>query len=114
MATAHHETAAPPPAVQVDVHLGPEDLARALEADVRAGLTASPIVLRGYYSQTFRPEHHNFGAEYIFEPRLEPGMGADILAELEAANIQFLYLAQGDSSIEAWVLGLDGILRPLE
>jgi L-histidine N-alpha-methyltransferase len=28
--------------VKLDVHLGPDDLARALETDVRAGLTASP------------------------------------------------------------------------
>ena len=31
--------------VKIDVHLGPDDLAHALEADVRAGLTASPKAL---------------------------------------------------------------------
>ena len=31
--------------VTVDVHLAPDDRARALEADVRAGLTASPKTL---------------------------------------------------------------------
>ncbi len=35
--------------VKIDVHLGPDDLARALEADVRAGLTASPKTLPPKY-----------------------------------------------------------------
>ena len=37
------------PTVQVDVHLGPDDLARALETDVRAGLSASPKELPPKY-----------------------------------------------------------------
>jgi len=39
----------PSAAVRVDVHLGPDDLRRALEADVRAGLTASPKELPPKY-----------------------------------------------------------------
>lgn len=44
-------TAAAPlePEVRVDVHLGPADLRRALEADVRAGLTATPKELPPKY-----------------------------------------------------------------
>jgi len=37
------------PAVRVDVHLGPDDLADALRADVRTGLTASPKELPPKY-----------------------------------------------------------------
>ena len=37
------------------------------------GLTSEPIVLRGYYSQTYLPGHHNFWESFIFEPRLEEG-----------------------------------------
>jgi len=55
------------------------------------GLTTQPIVLHGYYSQTFHPFHHNFGEEFLFEPRLEPGISQSILDELEAKNIQLIY-----------------------
>jgi hypothetical protein len=55
------------------------------------GLTTQPIVLHGYYSQTFHPFHHNFGEEFLFEPRLEPGISQSVLDELEAKNIQLIY-----------------------
>jgi hypothetical protein len=56
------------------------------------GLTTEPIVLRSYWSQTFSATH-NLGQEnFIFEPRLEPGLPATQLAELNGANIGLLYL----------------------
>ena len=55
------------------------------------GLTSEPIVLRGWYSQTYRPEHHNFTEHFIFEPQLEPGLAPAVLAELNALNVQFIY-----------------------
>ena len=77
------------------------------------GLTTQPIVLTNYYSQTYRPGHHNFTEEFIFEPRLEPGLPAATLAELNAANIQFLYTMWGDVNARIHVLGLDQKLRRL-
>ena len=62
---------------------------------------------------TYRPGHHNFTEEFIFEPRLEPGLPAATLAELAAANIQFFYLHFGFSETVINVLGLDGKLRRL-
>lgn len=59
------------------------------------GLTAEPIVLHDYYSQTYHPFHHNFVEEYLFEPALEPGIPQATLAELEAAGIQFIYVRAG-------------------
>jgi hypothetical protein len=56
------------------------------------GLTTSPIVLTNAYSQTYGPGHHNFSEEFIFEPRLEPGLSPATLAELQAANIQLIYV----------------------
>jgi len=56
------------------------------------GLTAQPIVLKGYYSQTYRPGHHNFWEEFIFEPALEPGMASEILQELESKKIRRIYV----------------------
>lgn len=77
------------------------------------GLTTQPIVLTGYYSQTYRPGHHNFTEEFIFEPRLEPGLPAATLAELQAVNIQFLHVHFGFTETEINVAGLDQKLRKL-
>ena len=77
------------------------------------GLTTQPIVLTGYYSQTYRPEHHNFTEKFIFEPRLEPGISAATLAELEAANILFLHVTAGEPDRPMVVCGFDQQLRKL-
>ena len=77
------------------------------------GLTTQPIVLTGYYSQTYRPGHHNFTEEFIFEPRLEPGLSAATLAELQAANIQMLHVHLGFTEDEINVVGLDQKMRKL-
>jgi hypothetical protein len=77
------------------------------------GLTAEPIVLRGYYSQTYGPSHHNFGEEFVFEPRLEPGLSVDQRNELEAANIRLVYVAGSwlDDLWRVFILGSDGQVR---
>ncbi len=56
------------------------------------GLTTDPIVLHGYYSQTYRPGHHNFSEQFLFEPRLEPGIPQDTLDELEAQDIRLIHV----------------------
>ena len=56
------------------------------------GYTTEPIVLYGYYSQTYRPEHHNLIEHYLFEPRLEPGMSQTILDELQAGDIRLIHM----------------------
>ncbi len=56
------------------------------------GLTQVPIVLKGYYSQTLHPEHHNFVEHFLFEPRLEPGIAPETLKELEALDVRLVYL----------------------
>jgi Pyruvate phosphate dikinase, AMP/ATP-binding domain len=78
------------------------------------GLTNEPIVLQGYYSQTYRPEHHNFGESFIFEPRLEEGISSEALAELISANIQLLHcVRRASGGIEISALGFDGQFRRL-
>ena len=79
------------------------------------GLTAEPIVLRGYYSQSYRPGHHNFSETFLFEPRLEPGISAATLNELNAKDIQQIYLFWGgaDSQTFIYVAGADGNFKPL-
>lgn len=56
------------------------------------GYTAEPIVLHGYYSQTYGPMHHNFSEHFLFEPRLEPGISPSILQQLGARNIRLIHL----------------------
>jgi hypothetical protein len=87
-------------------------LVRFMETRI-TGLTTQPIVLTNYYSQTYRPGHHNFTEEFIFEPRLEPGLPASALAELNAANIQLIHAKWGVNPAVIDVLGLDQKLRGL-
>ena len=56
------------------------------------GLTTQPIVLKGWYAQTFRPQHHNFSEDFMFEPALEEGIAPAILQELAAKDIQALVM----------------------
>jgi hypothetical protein len=56
------------------------------------GYTTESIILHGYYSQTYRPEHHNIKEHFLFEPRLEPGISQDILDELQAQDIRLIHL----------------------
>lgn len=78
------------------------------------GLTTNPIVLRGYYSQTYRPGHHNFYEEFVFEPRLEDGIDSTTLAELQAANIRMIHFwTSGPNQGRVKVIGFDGVIRDL-
>jgi len=56
------------------------------------GLTRAPIVLRGEYSQTYGPTHHNFTEYFLFEPQLEEGIASEILAELRAKDVRYIQL----------------------
>jgi hypothetical protein len=77
-----------------------------------SGLAAAPIVLRGFFSQSFRPDHHNFGADYIFEPRLEPGLPASVAAELLAKDVVYLFVDDQDGGeVQIWIGGKNGALR---
>ncbi|MHC4329312.1 MAG: PEP/pyruvate-binding domain-containing protein [Planctomycetota bacterium] len=66
------------------------------------GYTSEPIVLHGWYSQTYRPKHHNFGEHFMFEPRLEPGVSQQILDELAAQDIRLIHLFLDEFDIE-WI-----------
>lgn len=77
------------------------------------GLTREPIELRGYFSQTYRPGHHNFTEEFIFEPALEPGLGESILAELAEKNVRLIHLTTGLQDAPMRILGFDDAFRNL-
>lgn len=80
------------------------------------GLTGEPIVLRGYYSQTYRPEHHNFTENFLFEPALEEGIPPAILDELRGKDIRQIYVFWGGNEMESaiYVAGESGVFRPLK
>jgi hypothetical protein len=76
------------------------------------GLTSEPLVLRDDFAQTYRPQHHNFIEDFVFEPRLDPGVSPEVLAELDALNIRALIVSVGnvvDAPIVFW--GLDDRFR---
>ena len=78
------------------------------------GLTTDPIVLRGDFAQTYRPGHHNFSEEFVFDPWLEPGIASAILEELASKNVRAVLLSGNpwDSQATGYVWGLDGRIRP--
>lgn len=82
----------------------------AWDATTITGLTTNPIVLRGWWSQTYRPEHHNFGSNFIFDPWLEEGIDSATLDELTTLDIRYLYIAPDRTF---YAVGLDGTLRTL-
>jgi hypothetical protein len=79
------------------------------------GFTTAPMILRGDFSQTYHPGHHNFWEEFLFDPWLEPGIPATQLEELRVANIRAILVTRGDGfpPDTLAVLGWDGKLRPL-
>ena len=73
------------------------------------GLTTEPITLQGDYSQTYRPGHHNFFEQFLFEPGLESGLAPQILDELYAQNIRQIYFIShpNQPSSQIVTLGFD-------
>jgi hypothetical protein len=81
---------------------------------VITGLVSRPITLRGEYSQTYHPGHHNFWEEFIFDPHLEAGMDPGILTELASRNIRAVVgSVTFDETQGMWIWGLDDRLRDL-
>jgi hypothetical protein len=66
------------------------------EGTTITGLISKPIVLKGWWSQSFRPGHHNFDEDFMFEPGLEENLPADVAAELAAKDIQALVLLHAE------------------
>ena len=86
-------------------------LLRIVESRI-SGLTTEPIVLRGYWSQTYGNIHSHDYEHFIFEPRLEPGLPSTQLAELAAADIVQIYInGNGGEDAALVLIGQDGTLR---
>lgn len=80
------------------------------ESTTITGLLPEPIVLTGYYSQTYRPGHHNFTEEFIFEPGLDENLPAAQRSALQTAGIQALHITGGLAAAPAFVLSTAGSL----
>jgi hypothetical protein len=81
-----------------------------------SGLTSQPLVLSGYYSQTYCPMRHNISEEFLFEPQLEEGISSSLIQELNAADVQLIYfktdsLFGGSPMVQ--LVGFDGNVRDL-
>ncbi|MBT4901917.1 MAG: hypothetical protein HON54_08425 [Verrucomicrobia bacterium] len=76
------------------------------------GLLDNPLVLKGWFSQTYAPGHHNFWEEFIFEPSMEEGISEELLAELEEADVKRIYVfIERWRSSNAMIIGFDGEAR---
>ena len=77
------------------------------------GLTVEPIILKGYFSQTYRPGHHNFWEDFVFEPSLDEELNSSKSSELQKKNVRQILLftdpwGQGGA---IKIIGLNGNLR---
>jgi len=77
------------------------------------GIGASTALLRGYFSQTYRPEHHNFTEGFIFDPHLEEGIDAGVVAAWDTAGIQALVVPPTFTTPRFKVLTMDDELIDL-
>jgi hypothetical protein len=85
---------------------------KAWKATTITGLTGEPLVLKGWFSQTYAPGHHNFWEEFIFEPSMEEGISAEVLAELEDADVKQIYIFNDRGrSANAMIIGFNGKAR---
>ena len=85
---------------------------KAWKETVITGITEEPISLKGWYSQTYAPGHHNFWEEFIFEPSKEEGISGEKLAELEDNDVKLIYLfIDRGRSADAYIIGFDDEAR---
>jgi hypothetical protein len=69
------------------------------------GLTTEPVVLHGWYSQTYKPEHHNFTEHFIFDPFLDPDVPEYQLNELRDRGVRLIHIYAGYDEPEIYFYG---------
>lgn len=77
------------------------------------GIGTTAARLQGYFSQTYRPEHHNFTEGFIFDPHLEEGIAQEVLEAWDAAGIRALVAPPGFDQPPFMVLTAEGQLTEL-
>jgi hypothetical protein len=78
-----------------------------------SGLTPTPLVLQGYYSQTYSPGHHNFYEDFLFEPQLENGLPQEQLEALRSRNIRWILASVSFDRTWLYAVGFDGTVKRL-
>ena len=85
---------------------------KAWKETVITGLTEGPISLKGWYSQTYAPGHHNFWEEFLLEPSKEEGISEEQLEELEDNDVKLIYIfIDRGRSANAYIIGFDDEAR---
>ena len=64
------------------------------------GLTTVPVVLRGHFSQSYSPGHHNFTEQFIFDPWLERGLLPHQRVELDAQDIRLIFVQASANDVD--------------
>lgn len=85
----------------------------AFEQATLSGILDAPIVLKDYWSVSHRPEHHNFGETWIFEPGRATDIDPKVAIALKDKGIAAIYVRGSnypEVPITFWTVGLDGKL----
>ena len=53
----------------------------------------APIVVKGYYAQSYRPGHHNFSEDFVFDPHLSDSVPAQVKAWLKGLGVRRVYVS---------------------
>ncbi len=79
------------------------------------GVTTTPIVLAGNFSQSYWPVHHNYYEFLLFDPWLEPGLSSDQREELASVGIWWFLLqtVPGSKGGFLYAFDLNGTFRQL-
>ena len=82
------------------------------EGTTITGLMPEPIVLTGFWSQTYLPGHHNFSESFMFEPALEEGVPQSTLDSLREKNVSIILIELGNINTPSLrYIGFDGKIR---
>jgi hypothetical protein len=106
------------------VGIGPTKNLLNWEESTISGLTSEPLVLRGFFSQTYKPSRHNQSEQFLFEPVIDGGVSSAQLAELRAIDVRRIYFADNifiwdptkiSSRVASYIelIGFDGKRRPV-
>lgn len=76
------------------------------------GLTTQPLRLTADFAQTYRPQHHNFTEDFLFDPFRDPATTAAQKSELMVRDVKWLIVSTG-SGQPFRVVKFDGTLSAL-
>ncbi|MBL8916014.1 MAG: hypothetical protein JNM17_35270 [Archangium sp.] len=77
------------------------------------GLTTQPLRLTADFAQTYRPQHHNFSEDFLFDPFRDPATTAAQKSELMVRNVRWLIVTGTPSQPEFRAVRFDGTLVTL-